>query len=344
MNRTARIAAIVVAVLAAIWCGVWFYVQSELRRQTLAWIDQQRAQGTTVEHGALSISGFPVWWRIEFESPRIAATDPSRGEWRGTRAAGIVRPWAFRVIPLRFEGEQHLTVGDGQRSWTITTLAAEPDAQITLGSNGRLERVDADMQRYEVRGPADVGTYRGERATVAVKLYPAPASHMDPLVDVTATLIDLDLPRPPVPGLATRVQRFDLDGSFRGRLPPGRLAEAIAAWRDDGGTIEINRLVLVSAPVDFDGSGTLALDNENRALGAFSGRLRGYTETIDALARAGTIAPMAAIGLRLFLTGIQRQGQDGRYEVRVAITAQDGMLSVNDFRLPGIRLLPLRFQ
>lgn len=344
MRRISRIAAVLAVALAAIWSGIWFYVQGEVRRQTFSWIEQQRAQGTTVEHGTISVSGFPLWWRVEFENPRIAGAEASRGEWRGTRAAGILRPWAYRVIPLRFEGEQHLTFGDGRRTWNVTTLAAEPDAQITLGPNGRLERVDVDMQGYEVRGPAEIGTYRGQRATIAVQLRPAPRSHMDSLVDVTATLLDLDLPQPPAPGLATRVQRFDLDGSFKGNLPPGRLAEAVAAWRDDGGTIDINRLVLVSAPLDFDGNGTLALDNQNRALGAFSGRLRGYNETIDGLARAGTIAPMLAVGLRLFMTGIQRQGRDGRMEVQVAITAQDGMLSVNDFRLPGIRLLPLRFE
>src|SRR5262249_34861915 len=128
----------------------------------------------------------------------------------------------------------------------------------------------------------------------------------------------------------------------RGNLPPRPLPEAIAAWRDDGGTIEVNHLVLVSAPIDFDGNGTLALDAQNRVQFSFVGRLRGYAETVDALARAGTLPPWQAIAIAGALRAFQRQGLDGRQEIQAQADTVDGQLYLNRIPLP-VRMVPLRF-
>jgi hypothetical protein len=346
LSRRKRGQIIVVGVTAAVllagWSAAWLFVQGEIRRQTLAWIDQQRAQGTTVEHGAIEVSGWPLWWRITIEGPRLAAPPGLQGEWRGTRAEAWLRPWAYRDIPLRLEGEQRFTFPGGGTMMTVTTTAAEPDARVRLGTDGRLQELELDSRDFVVEAPAPIGTYRGARAHLQARLYETPPSHMDSLLDATLSLIDLDLPQPPVPGLATRVQRADLDISFRGNLPRLPLAEAVAAWRDDGGTIEVNRLVLVAAPIDFDGNGTLALDTRNRVQLSFVGRLRGYAEAIDALQRAGTLHSTEAFAIRTAFTLLQRQGPDGRLEVRAQADTVDGQLHVNQIPFP-IRMVPLRF-
>jgi len=341
-RRTAVIVGVTAIVLLAGWTAAWFFVRGEIERQTLAWIAQQRAQGTTVEHGAIEVAGWPLWWRITIEQPLLAPRQGMQGEWRGTRVQAWLRPWAYLDIPLRLEGDQRITFPQGGIMMTVTTTAAEPDARVRIGGDGRLREVELDSRDFVVDAPAPIGRYRGARAHVLLRLHPPPPAHTEPLLDATISLIDVDLPQPPVPGLATRVQRGDLDVSVRGNLGPFPLAQAIARWRDDGGTIEVNRLVLVSAPIDFDGNGTLALDAQNRVQLAFAGRLRGYAETIDALQRAGTLRPTEAIAARLTFTALQHQGADGRLEVRAQADTVDGQLFVNRIPLP-IRMIPLRF-
>ncbi len=342
-RRQLILLAVTVAVLLAGWTAAWIFVQGEIRRQTLAWIEQQRAQGTTIEYAAIAVSGWPLWWKITIEAPRFVAPPGLQGEWRGTRAQAWLRPWAYRDIWLRFEGEHSFTFPNGGTMMTVTTTAAEPDARVLIGTDGRPQEVELDSRDFVVQAPAPIGIYRGARASVLARIHPPPPTHMDSLLDATISLIDLDLPQPPVPGLGTRVQRADLDFSFRGNLPPLPLAQAVAAWRDSGGTIEVNRLVLVSAPIDFDGNGTFALDSQNRVQLAFVGRLRGYTETVDALQRAGTLRPTEAIAARLTFTAFQQQGPDGRLEVRAQADTVDGQLHVNRIPLP-VRMIPLRFE
>jgi hypothetical protein len=334
---------VAVAALLAAWTGAWFFVQGEIRRQTLAWIEGERARGTTIEYAALAVSGFPLWWKITIEAPRFVAPPGRQGEWHGTRAQAWLRPWAYRDILLRFEGEHSFTFPNGGAMMTVTTTAAEPDARVQIGYDGRPQEVELDSRDFVVQAPAPIGVYRGARAHVFARIYQTPPTHMDSLLDATISLIDLDLPQPPVPGLATRVQRGDLDFSFRGNLPALPWPQAIARWRDDGGTIEVNRLVLVNAPIDFDGNGTLALDAQNRIQLSFAGRLRGYVETIDALQRARTLQPTQAFAMRTAFTLLQQQGPDGRLEVRAQADTVDGQLHVNRIPLP-VRMVPLRFE
>src|SRR6185295_8822537 len=101
-----------------------------------------------------------------------------------------------------------------------------------------------------------------------------------------------------------------------GPLQQGPLAESVAAWRDAGGIIEVNRLALRWGPLDGDGDGTLALDAANRPLAAFTMRIRGYTETVDALTAAGAMKPRDAGTLKIALNLFARQDStSGRREL-----------------------------
>ena len=107
--------------------------------------------------------------------------------------------------------------------------------------------------------------------------------------------------------------------------------------------IEVNRLALRWGPLEADGEGTLALDNANRPLGAMTARIRGYTETVDALAAAGVMRPRDAGTLKIALNLVARRSSSGGPgELNVPITAQDGRLNVAGFSL--LTLPPLQFR
>src|SRR6185295_1371880 len=102
---------------------------------------------------------------------------------------------------------------------------------------------------------------------------------------------------------------FALRGAFDAERRP---REAVAAWRDAGGTLEIRRLTLDWAPLALAGDGPL---------GAFTLRIAGYAETIDAIAGAGALRPREAAAIKAALNLLARQeGADGRREVRLPLS------------------------
>ena len=119
-----------------------------------------------------------------------------------------------------------------------------------------------------------------------------------------------------------------------GVIPPGPPAEAVAGWRDDGGTVELERLVLEWGPLELEASGTLALDPAMQPIGSLTAEIRGYAETLDALVQAGAAPPRDAAIAKVVLNLLAKTPPDGGPPVlTVPLTAQDGRLFVGPVAL-----------
>jgi hypothetical protein len=156
---------------------------------------------------------------------------------------------------------------------------------------------------------------------------------------LAVTVLDIMLPETPRPVLGRAVERVELDATWVGRLPPGPLKQALAAWRDGGGTVEVARFGLKWGKLEIEGSGTFALDPEFRPLASSNVRLQGYGQAIDDLAKAGVVRGRDAIAARLMLGLMARSGRTGRDEVAVPVIVQDGWFAVGPARL--LRVPPL---
>ncbi len=339
-----RLVFVIVAVAAVVagWSGFWFYVARDIERRIALWVEQQRADGLSAEYGGIVVSGFPFAWKVAIDRPAMAAAGPTQWEWSGERTELALRPWALGDVAMRFPGAHHVAAGAGESRREAVISARQPDGRIVLDAQGKLAQLTLDLVEVEVR-EGDLSPTRIARAQVRlVPRRPAEATHRSDSLDSAIRLDRVTLPAPPRSGLGETIERLDIDTSFKGRLPPGPLADAVAHWRDDGGTIEVNRLAVLWGPLDLDGNGTLALDAENRPLGAFTVRVRGYGETIDTFARTGLIRPREAAGAKVALNMFARPNSGGTSELTVPLTAQDGRLAIAGFNL--MRIDPLRFE
>ncbi len=345
MRRNSAIAGFVLLVLAAAgWSVFWFQAAGEASTRVATWAAQQRADGLVAEYGTVEVGGFPLRWRVRIESPRMAGAGSTQWEWRGSTIVLDLRPWAMRDVLILLPGEHQLTAGNGESRRVLVVAARRPEGQVQLDAEGKLARLALDLGEIELSEPPATGKSRIARAQIELAPHRGPeATYRTDTLDSMIRIEELVLASPPRTGLGARVVRAELDTSFKGRLPPGPLAKSVAAWRDDGGTIEVNRLALLWGPLDLDGSGTLALDPANRPLGAFTARVRGYAETVDAFAGAGLVRPRDAAGVKLALNLFAKQGENGKpNELVVPLTAQDGRLAIAGFNL--FRLDPLRFE
>ncbi len=345
VRRFPVILAAVVMLAVAAWSAYWFRAAGDIERRLAAWATQQREDGMTVEYGAIEVSGFPFAWRVDVTRPRLGGAGATQWEWRGERVGLSVRPWALRTVPAVFPGVHVLTAGarDFERSFALS--AARPDGRIELDGAGKLALLVLELEAVELREPPSPAVTRVGRAEVRLRPFRgvAEADYRTDSLGSTFRLLDVALPERPTNGLGQTIARAELDTSFRGQLSPGPLGASVARWRDQGGVVEVNRVALVWGPLDLDGDGTITLDPLNRPLGAFTVRVRGYNETVDALASAGLIRPREAAGLKVALNLFARPGQNGGpSQLTVPLTAQDGRLAVAGFNLT--RLEPIEFR
>ena len=160
-----------------------------------------------------------------------------------------------------------------------------------------------------------------------------------PALDFMAQAEGVSYPAAPVRGLGRTTARLVARVSVTGQA--NYAPEAMARWRDSGGTLEVKRFTLNHGPLALDGDGTLAIDNRMRPIGAFTLRVKGFEEALDRLAGAGVIKPHSAALAKTVMKALARkQGMPGAEELKVPLSLQDGWLYVGPValaKLPPIR-------
>jgi len=334
-------AAAIVAGLSVAWTIAWYQIASTIRQRLESWAEARRAEGLTVTQTGLAVEGFPFAWQVRVNEPTITGAGSADWSWQGQAIEARFTPADYRDVALRFPGDHRLAAGGGTLSGTWRVRAARPDGRILLYPDGRLDRLEFDFGDATLMRLPDEKTFQVARLQGSASV-PRPGVP-DPRAETFSLIVDIDSLSPVEPPVATfgRVVRtVRLDLTARGRLPGGRFGEALRSWRDEGGTLEVNHLKVRWGPVDADINGTLTLDAQDRPLGAFSGRWRGYNETIDALLVSGHIGPWPAAGTKVALGALARQQADGGRQIELPITLQDGRVYV--VGLPVMRLSPLR--
>ena len=138
-RRIATILVLMVLLLPALLYSLWWWQAARTVRDGLeSWVADQRANGAVVEHGGLTVGGFPFTLRAELAKLHLA----TRGaDWQGAGLVAEAAPWNPTRIALTFPGEQRLSVVQpGQPP--IDILAPQGGSgDVTMRMSGTLERL-----------------------------------------------------------------------------------------------------------------------------------------------------------------------------------------------------------
>lgn len=333
---------VLIAAAGGGWAFAWNRLADGMRDRIAGWAEGRRAEGLTVEYERVRVDGFPLKWHVTIGHPHLEGAGPTGWSWAGEALEADVIPWSARDIPLRFPGDHRFAVGRGDVAEAWTVNARRPLGRAGLDDRGRLDRLSLDFTDVTVVRATTGQTARAGHLSGRAQLYRGEADHQKDTFNLALALDNAELPQTPAAVLGPQVAHAEIDIAFKGRLPAGNLASSVAVWRDDGGTVEINRLAVKWGPVDADGNGTLTLDADNRLLGAFIARWRGYNETIDILVNLGEVKPMQAAAAKIALNALARQNPGGVNEVQIPLAAQDGRVFVAGF--PLMPIPPLNFE
>jgi len=348
MRRFLVIVLLVVVALSGAWTVAWYVAAQLLIDGVDRWAAARRAEGWQVTYGAPAPAGFPAKVAVRIPDPAIVAPAPRAGgfgwEWHAVAVRAEIVPWRPNRIVLRDRGENHLVLTRDAARFEATLDC--DDALVRLAAGGHDGDPNLGQYVIELAGPkfhqvAPPISAQASQLTVTVELHRVPpGDHEAVAVDLGFAVDNLVSE---ALGTASGLPlSANLHAEMMGALPQGPLDQAVTAWRDDGGTIEIRRLVLGSSGISMVTNGTLALDSQMRPMGAATAAIRGYDEAIDRLTALGSVNPRDAQLAKLLLSAIATPSDDGERVLTVPITGQNGWLYVGPVRLT--RLEPLRLR
>lgn len=285
----------IAAVIVFAYFLLWRAGAVQMKAAAEAWVEDQRAAGLEVSHGAMKASGFPFFLRVEIEAPEIAAPDVWR--WRGEELFLDALPYDLDKLIFSPEGEQILWA-DGYGEWRAR--AADIRASI--------ERDSARGWRFamNIDGGEAVSADNAARISLA-----ALVADLAPAPDEPATL-SLNLAAEGVKSMAAGHNygpgdiRTMITLSHTDWLTPPAPA---AQWRDAGGSLAITGLSAEFEDATLSLAGALNLDAASYPAGRLQAEIANPAGFAALLGQAGALseqdAEAAAAGLTLmsFATG-----------------------------------------
>ncbi|HER25584.1 MAG TPA: DUF2125 domain-containing protein, partial [Rhodospirillales bacterium] len=311
----------VLALLAGvlIYSGFWFYGAMQVIGTAEQWIVERRADGYRIQYNDLRASGYPFAIRIKLND--VGFGDPNGAApwaWQGQNLVISTRPWRLDRVHMQITGKQVFSYQ--KLNFRGSLNAADLDL---VHDNGDPQSLTLTISGFDLAA----GPGAGEKislASASINLRRLTGQGETLALDVTSAGIDMpsvmDWP------LGRRIADLRLAARLLGDLPRGAgapLVEVLEIWRDGGGTVEIDRFVIDHGPLKLTTDGTLALDRNLQPVGAFTARISGFFETIDAFSRQGIIGVRQAIAAKLLLGVLARRPQGGGPSIlNLAVTLQ----------------------
>ncbi|MGH7045529.1 MAG: DUF2125 domain-containing protein [Stellaceae bacterium] len=334
MRRSTRLALaglLLLLVLFGLYAAYWRIAAARIADGIVAWQQSARARRIDASWRELHIGGFPFEFRVVLDNAELrdGRLRPAP-ELHLPVLTGTARVWGF--ADWRLAAPKGLAAGlAGAESRHPTPLLT---AQTALGSASfaaqgggwlwlRLKHVVAEAGARIPIADADAW----------ITLPPAPPrTHTEPGFGLALDLRQLDLPGPPGI-LGATIDELAISAILEGTLPNGPLPQALAAWRDAGGTVELDHLRLRWGGVGVTASGTLALDQNLQPIAAFSGGIEGFRTILSALVAAGRLGTEEAALAQIALSALAKPGADGKPQIRTAFTIQDGKMFLGPVQL-----------
>lgn len=333
--RLRVIAVLLVGLIAAGITAYWFHVAGELRKGIEAFAARHRAEGWTVEMGDIAMGGFPraVTARLD----RVGLWTPAGLSWHGEGVA-ITIPLADPLGATVDMPGLHTLAAPG---WSGILSAGTARVQLRLRGDGGLSGLAFTAAALALEQPAiDPLTLDGATITYE-RLNPPNPGHEHPSAGLTLALRGLGLPDISGLPLARGIDSFQVEARVMGTVEDGPPLAALAAWSNDGGTVELDRIALDWRPLALEADGTLALDPHLQPLLATHAHIRGWSEFMVRLVQAGLVEPGMASAAQVMLAILARPDSQGRPTLSIPLTVQDGILSAGQVRVMRVPSLPI---
>jgi hypothetical protein len=333
MRRPTRLALITLAVLVAItgaYTAYWFIVAGQIAESVAGWAQSARADKVELDWSQIHVTGFPAAFRVELKTATLhdAALTPSP-EIRAPAISGSARPWDFADWQVAApQGLIAEIAAAGER--VPAKLSAQSAAgTVSIGSAGSWTVQLALQDPVVEAGPL----IRMRTADLSVALPPRPTpAEKDAKLLLSAEARNVELPVAIGP-LSDRIDQLGFRATIKGLIPKGRLSEALTAWRDAGGAIEVDQLDLKWGTLGATASGALALDQELQPSASLSGAVSGYDEILMALVQGGQMRATDAGLARIALSLLAKPGPDGKPEIKTAFAIRNGQMFLGPAKL-----------
>jgi hypothetical protein len=337
-HRSLVIGLLTVAALIAVAAGgYWVWWAGQLERGLAQWREQQRLRGYEITYGGPAIDGFPLAHVARFDGPAIRSPDGAR--WRGPALTARAPLWDPRTIAVSFTGRHVVERLNAGLLDTATLDSRQADGVLRLRGDGRLESADATLLGLEVLAEP-LGRFASGWLRLSLTPDYSPETGLVIGYAFAVETSQLQVPAALAAPLDPTAEKILAVGRLDGIFPQTEPRRALAAWRDGGGALELERVEIEWPPLGVTASGRLTLDDQLRPEGQLAARIAGLPELLDRLVEQGLMTAQQVSNIKLAVLVFAGERDDKSRPVLAApLIFRAGILSLGP--LPLARISPV---
>ncbi len=309
------------------WIAYWNIVAGAAEQRIRAWMSEQQTQGASANVGRIVRHGFPVLLRLELQNPSYA---PARGGWRIDTERADLHLNLLNTEHLTLEAMAPIAVS--RAGGAVTNVTADALIATLRTERGALALGGIEADNLVLDDPAEEGQTRVRKVVLNVRPDARAAGDYQVSFDTQA----LTLPRPvrsfEAFGQDVSALRAAMVVTHGAALMDAAPGDPLGPWRDAGGRLRFEALVLNWGPLATTGSGEGGLDAERRLEGALNLPIEQPAPVLRAIAGGANVNQSARQALTLLAVSYELSGDD----LTLDIDARDGWL-----RLEGLTVRPL---
>ena len=337
-SRLAKVATAATSVTLALLliAHAWYWRAGvSLVEDTIAgWSDDIRERGGRVEIEGFTVGGYPLRFDVRAASVLVEAVGPPPAwSWRGDAVRAQAHVWEPGVVAVRLSGGHEWRVKDRNgASWT--TVSADSLAVGFEIAGSELKSLKANLKDVVASRDGLAGSVTARSAFLSGAR--EKGAEVVGAFRLTGRVRQAELSLAPSIPLGAVVDRLTWD-LVVAPLPASAGAEGLAAWRDDGGKVDVDSLALRWGALAVDAEGALSLDRRFRPLAAVTATVRGHRALIDSLVQAGRMGAVKGAAAKIAIGALSDPAEDGG--IVVPLTVQNGWLTAGRWRV--LRLPPV---
>jgi hypothetical protein len=334
MRRISTVVLLLLVVLFGAYTALWFVIADRMTDEIAQWAAQERQHKLDVSWETLRVGGYPLAFRIAASELRVRDLMPGRAaEARAPLMQASASPWNLGSWTIALP--TGLTAITGSVEAPRAMLTAQTVSGEVVRDTERDIAITLDLNHLVVENDGGNAAERvAAREAIVSASVPQepPRTHTEPALNLAVEAYDLQLPKVPAP-FRGAVDEFAFELTVLGPVPNLPPRQAAEAWRDAGGTIEVEKIAARLGDLAVSGSGTFALDREMQPEAAFSGSVQGYDKLIAGLTETGILPLGGSMMARFGLSLLAKPGPEGQPQIKTSFTIQNGEMSLGPLKL-----------
>ena len=323
-----------IALVAGAAGGYWVWWAGQLERGIAQWRELQRLRGFEIIYDGPAIDGFPLAHEARFDAPAIHW--PDGPIWRGPALSARAALWDPATIAISFAGRHVVERLNAGRLGAMTLDSREADGLLRLRADGRLESADAILLGLDVLAEP-LGRFASESLHVSLTPDYSPETGFVLGHAFAVETSEVQVPAALAAPLDPTGDWIRAVGRLDGVLPQDVPLLALAAWRDNGGALTLERVEVEWPPLGLSANGRLTLDDQLRPQGQLAARIAGLPELLDRLVASELMTAQQATSIKLGVLAFSGERDDkGRPVLAVPLILRAGVLSLGPFPLARI--------